>query len=105
MNIWTDEISKGVLSLTVMLMLAVALIAGQARATLHGQTKSTAGDDSLTELHLRFRTESERSDAPLIDALLRLPVDVSFDVGDFSVGTDISIGGSDESNREHTNHQ
>lgn len=76
-----DHITKGLISLTILLMYAVALIAGQARANV--TDADTAGDEAAHRAALNVVLEAEylrklESLSHLFDTSLALPVDVEF---------------------------
>ena len=77
MNHWTNYISKGALSWAVMVMLVVALIAGQVRAGLQQEAMTVV--EPLTEREFRMHSDSfDDMEFVVIDKLLPLAIDVSF---------------------------
>ena len=79
-----DQITKGLISLTVMLMFTVALVAGQARANLPQSVSSLGATETISS----FDTESLRrleSLPHLIELVLALPIDVEIRLGDHKV--------------------
>ena len=79
MNSRFDEITKGLLSLTVILMFAVALIAGQARANFPAEDSSSPEFSLATELNILLDTETlQKIDAlpQAFDTLIALPVEI-----------------------------
>ena len=79
MNNWTSYISKGALSWVVMVMLLVALVAGQVRAGL--EEEATTIIEPLTEYEFRMHGGSlDDMESIVIDALLPMAIDVSIEV-------------------------
>ena len=79
MNSRFDEITKGLLSLAVILMFTVALIAGQARANLPAEVSKTPEFSLATELNIILDAETLQKIEALphvVDTLLALPVDI-----------------------------
>ena len=97
MNSRFDEITKGLLSLAVILMFTVALIAGQARANLPAEVSRTPEFSLTTELNIILDAETLQKIEALphvVDAILALPVeiDVTFRGGKSSAaGSDHSL--------------
>ena len=73
MNNWTSHISKGTLSVTVAVMLAVALIAAQVKGAQSDEAAAEHGMPAQFDL----RIHSSALDAPLIEALLPLAIEVT----------------------------
>jgi len=79
MNSRFDEITKGLLSLAVILMLTVALIAGQARANLPAEVSKSPEFSLATELNIILDAETlQKIDAlpHVVDTILALPVEI-----------------------------
>ncbi len=79
MNSRFDEITKGLLSLAVMLMFTVALIAGQARANLPAGVSTTPEFSLAAELNIILDTETLQKIEALphvVDAILALPIEI-----------------------------
>lgn len=79
MNSRFDEITKGLLSLAVMLMLTVALVAGQARANLPVEAPVAPEFNLGTELNIAIDAEMLRKIEALpqvVDSILTLPVEI-----------------------------
>ena len=79
MNSRFDEITKGLLSLAVILMFTVALIAGQARANLSAKVSRTPEFSLATELNIILDAETlQKIEARphVVDAILALPVEI-----------------------------
>ena len=97
MNSRFDEITKGLLSLAVILMFTVALIAGQARANLPAEVSEPPAISLATELNIVLDVETfEKIEAlpHVVDGILALPIeiDVIFPGGKSSAaGSDYSL--------------
>lgn len=79
MNSRFDEITKGLLSLAVILMLTVALIAGQARANLPPEVSTPHEFSLATELNIILDAETLQKIEALphvVDTVLALPVEI-----------------------------
>lgn len=83
MNSRIHQITKGLISLAIMLMFTVAFIAGQARANL--PPGDSAKDDEAHEYNLSIMLDAE---SLLIDTLLALPIDISIRINDLSLRSD-----------------
>ncbi len=99
MNSRIDQITKGLISLAVMLMFTVALIAGQARADLQADAPATDEIAVATEVSVILDAESLRKLESLlhtIDTVIALPIDIGFSIDDLALRTgNADKGGSD----------
>lgn len=91
MNSRIDQITKGLISVAVMLMFTVALIAGQARANL--QADASAIDEIAfgSEMSMILDAESLRkleSLSHLVDVLIALPIDIELSIHELLLRTD-----------------
>ncbi len=90
MNSRIDQITKGLISLAVMLMFTVALIAGQARANLPARESPV---DELERPSIAVKIDSDihsklESWSYLLDTFFALPIDIDIRISDFSVDDD-----------------
>lgn len=83
MNSRIDQITKGLISLAIMLMFAVAFVAGQARANL--PPGESVIDDRAQEYKLSILLDAQ---SVLIDTLRALPIDVDFRIDGLSLRND-----------------
>ncbi len=86
-----DQITKGLISLTVMLMFTVAFVAGQARANLQADAWETEEITPGFETSVILGTESLRkleSLSHLVDSVISLPIVIEFSMGELSIRTD-----------------
>jgi hypothetical protein len=101
MNSRIDQITKGLISLAVMLMFTVAFIAGQARANL--PTDELTIDDSAHRSDIGIMLDGEflqelHTLTHLVDTTLALPIDIEILLNKLALHTDNSDRtGSDES--------
>jgi len=83
MNSRFDQLAKGMLSLAVILMFTVALIAGQARATLPADAAPLPDFGNTTRTGIIIDQEPLRkidSLPHIVDSILALPIDVEFSI-------------------------
>jgi hypothetical protein len=101
MNSRFDQITKGLLSLAVVVMFTVALIAGQARANLPADVSATADFGPVVQTNLLLDAESLRKIHSLpyvIDIILALPIDLELSLHDLKLRSgDAADAGSDDS--------
>lgn len=101
MNNRIDQITKGLISLTVMLMFTVAFIAGQARANLPADELLVDDRAQVAETGVILDTEYLRmlETLPhLVDMFLELPIDIEIPFDELSLRhDDASEAGSDDS--------
>ncbi len=86
-----DQITKGLISLTVMLMFTVAFVAGQARANLQADAWETEEIAPGYEMSVILGTESLRkleSLSQLVDSVVSLPIVIEFGMHELSIRTD-----------------
>ncbi len=100
MNSRIDQLTKGLLSLAVILMFTAALVAGQARANLPADAKAAADFGGTTRIGIILDTESLRKiDASLhiVDKILALPIDIEFSINELRIRTgNAAAGGPDD---------
>ena len=102
MNNRIDQLTKGLLSLTVIIMFTVALIAGQARANLPADVSTTADFSIATEMSVILHSESLQKVGLLphaIDTMLALPIDIEPSIYElsFRTGNAENVGTCDSS--------
>ena len=102
MNSRFDHLTKGLLSLAVIIMFTVALIAGQARANLPAEVSTTADFDLETRTSILFDAESLRKIRSLsyaVDTILALPIDIKLSILEQTIrmGTADDAGTDDSS--------
>jgi hypothetical protein len=88
MNSRIDQITKGLISLAVMLMFTVALIAGQARANLQPDASAIDQIALGTRMSVILDAESLRtleSLSHLIDTVTALPIDIELSIDELSL--------------------
>jgi hypothetical protein len=88
MNSRIDQITKGLISLAVMLMFTVAFVAGQARANLQADVAAIEETAVATEISVILDAESLRkleSMLHLIDTVIALPIDIEFSIDEFAL--------------------
>lgn len=91
MNSRIDQITKGLISVAVMLMFTVALIAGQARANLQANASAIDEIEAGPEMSVILDAETLRkleSLSHLVDVLIALPIDTDLGIDDLSLPTD-----------------
>ena len=79
MNIRFDQLTKGLLSLAVILMFTIALIADQARANLPEEAKAAPEFDLARHVSVVLDPESLRKIDSLphvVDTILALPIEI-----------------------------
>jgi len=90
MNIRFDQLTKVLLSLSVMLMFTVALIAGQARANLPAELSTARNFALVTRMNITLDTASlQKIDSLLhvVDAVLALPIDIELGLDELALRT------------------
>ncbi|NIV18949.1 MAG: hypothetical protein GWN47_11350 [Woeseiaceae bacterium] len=101
MNSRIDQITKGLISLAVMLMFTVAFIAGQARANLPANELTIDDSAQRSDIGIMLDAESLRklhSLTHLVETALALPIDIEILLNDLAPHNDSSDRtGSDES--------
>jgi len=102
MNSRFDHLTKGLLSLAVIIMFTVALIAGQARANLQAEVSTTADFGLETRTSILLDAESLRKIRSLsyaIDTILALPIDIELSILEQTIrmGTADDTGSDDSS--------
>lgn len=102
MNSRFDHLTKGLLSLAVIIMFTVALIAGQARANLPAEVSTTADIGLVTQTSILLDAESLRKLRSLsyaVDTILALPIDVKLSIHKQTIrmGTADDVGSDDSS--------
>ncbi len=102
MNSRFDHLTKGLLSLAVIIMFTVALIAGQARANLPAEVSTTAEFGLETRTSILLDAESLRkirSLAYAVDTILALPIVIELGIHERSTqaGTADDAGSDDAS--------
>ena len=101
MNSRFDHLTKGLLSLAVMLMFTIALIAGQARANLPAEVSASSDFSSATRLSIVLEHGSLQHLESLpyvIDTMLALPIDIELGIGELTLRPgNAEVGGSDDS--------
>ena len=100
MNSRFDQLTKGLLSLAVILMFTVALVAGQARANLPADATAAANFGGTTRIGIILDTESlQKIDASLhiVEKILALPIDIEFSINELRIRTgNAAAGGPDD---------
>ncbi len=89
MNSRFDQLIKGLLSLTVIVMFTVALIAGQARANLPAEVSATSDFGLSTRMSVILDSESLSKIHSLpyaIDTILALPIDIELRIDELTLG-------------------
>ena len=104
MNSRFDHLTKGLLSLAVIIMFTVALIAGQARANLPAEVSTTADFGLETRTSILLDAESLRKIRSLsyaVDTILALPIDIELSILEQTIrmGTADDAGPDDASVR------
>ncbi len=101
MNSRFDQLTKVLLSLSVMLMFTVALVAGQARAKLPAEVSSARNFGLVTRMSITLESESlQKIDSLLyvVDAILALPIDIELSLDELTLRTSkVRDAGSDDS--------
>lgn len=101
MNIRFDPLTKGLLSLAVLLMFTVALIAGQARANLPAEISATSDFGLSTRSSVILDSASLQKIHSLpyaVDTILALPIDIELSIDDLTLQTgNADDAGSDDS--------
>jgi len=90
MNIHIDQLTKGLVSLTLMIMFTAALIAGQARANLTAEVSPTSDFTLATRMSVILDSESLQKIRLLphaIDTILALPIDIELGIYERSLRT------------------
>ena len=87
--------------MAVMLMFAIALIAGQARANLPADVSASSDFGSATRTGIILDQESLQhiqSLPYLVDAMLALPIDIELSIGELTLRSgNTEVAGSDDS--------
>jgi len=101
MNIRFDPLTKGLLSLAVLLMFTVALIAGQARANLPAEISATSDFALSTRSSVILDSESLQKIHALpylVDTFLALPIDIELSIEELTLQSgNADDTGSDDS--------
>ena len=100
MNSRYDHLTKGLLSLAVIIMFTVALIAGQARANLPAEVSTTANFGLETRTSILLDAEPLRKIRSLsyaVDIILALPIDIELNIHEHTIrmGTTDDAGPDD----------
>jgi hypothetical protein len=88
MNSRFDQLTKGLLSMAVIIMFTVALVAGQARANLPAEVSSTADFGLATRMSVMLDSGSLqqiRMPPIAIDTILALPIDLELSIDERSL--------------------
>ena len=90
MNSRIDQLTKGLLSLVLMIMFTAALIAGQARANLTAEVSPSSDFALATRMSVILDSESLQKIRLLphvIDTMLALPIDIELRIYERSLRT------------------
>jgi len=90
MNSRFDELTKVLLSLSVMLMFTVALIAGQARANLPTEVSTARNFGLVTRMSITLDIASLQKIESLlqvVDVVLALPIDIELGLDELTLRT------------------
>ena len=90
MNSRFDPLTKGLLSLAVILMFTIALIAGQARANLPAEVSATSDFGLSTRMSVILDSESLSKIHSLpyaVDIILALPIDIELSIEELKLRT------------------
>ncbi len=101
MNSRIDQLTKGLLSLVLMIMFTAALIAGQVRANLTAEVSPTSDFALATRMSVILDSESLQKIRLLphaIDTILALPIDIELRIYERSLRSgDVENAASDGS--------
>ena len=102
MNSHFDQLTKGLISLTVMLMFTIALIAGQARANLPAAATAAPDSGLATRMSIILDTELLRQidwlPPHVVDTIFALPIDIEFSIKELRLRSgNAEDAGSDDS--------
>jgi hypothetical protein len=99
MNKHFIQVTNGLVPIVVLLLLVVALVAGQARANLPGQVTAAAIPSLSARTNIVLSTEMLKTIESLpqiVDTILALPASIEITINKLTLPATIDVGGEPE---------